>query len=980
MALTDKNIVITPNIGSATADPKIVFSGGDAAGLAPQNITLQVYPTNNGTLSFEGSAGQLFSITNELTGTIFSVNDVSGIPSIEVLDSGLIKLGQLGGNVLIGTGVNDGINKLQVNGTISTTGFNVGTNTVINSAGNIRFDGTATTTNQDRGIFWTAYDKEIVGDVSDAAYIKHTVNVGGLAGSVLEISAQNDANDGVNIVTNSATGLRHNGNTIWTSANDGAGSGLDADLLDGLTSASINTASTVVTRDASGNFAAGTITATLTGTATQVSNTLTRGSYLTGSNFNGSAATTWAVDADSANTASKVVVRDASGNFSAGNITATKITTGEIQSTGIISVLNGGTAQGMKLGNLVISNSYSDGAPTNGIYSKGQINSGVATGTAPLTIASTTLVSNLNADLLDGLHSTSFSRRYTSTVNVTSTAFVALCNITGNNLSSSTRITVNGTSGGVVITVIADIVVNHSQDILISSLSGQYAELTIRVTTDANENHTIWLKGGSASNTSCECEVFPLNNETVTFSPTTTYSTITLDHVCKLGATSASATGGVAHEYYSQGNKVWHAGNDGAGSGLDADLLDGLTSSSTNVVSTVVTRDASGNFGANSITLASTGTSLSTSGRVGIGIAAPDQPLAFADGVGIKMQFNGVNTNGYQLGLATAVNSGDAMMKFIAGETSGGEFGFYNTTNLRLLINSSGNVGIGVTSPRSRLEVTTGTANTNADIPGSVATFVGATPSGQSSQVSIESNDAIAANTGGVLAFGGRYSGTALATWAAIKGLKEDATAGNYGGYLSFYTRTNGTGYTERMRINPTGNVGIGVTPSNWVTDVKAIEMAGGSLVSLTYSDRFNLVSGAYINASGWTLQTSLPATKYTQYDDGSHVFSTAIPTPVAGNPAFFSEALKIDYTGNVGIGGIITPSEKLEVLGNIKALGNITATGKIRAEEPFWENTQTITANYTVASTINTMTIGPITVADGVSVTVADGASWTVV
>jgi hypothetical protein len=51
-------------------------------------------------------------------------------------------------------------------------------------------------------------------------------------------------------------------------------------------------------------------------------NTLTRGTYLTGANFNGSAATTWAVDATTTNTASKVVARDASGNFSAGTITA----------------------------------------------------------------------------------------------------------------------------------------------------------------------------------------------------------------------------------------------------------------------------------------------------------------------------------------------------------------------------------------------------------------------------------------------------------------------------------------------------------------------------------------------------------------------------------------------------------------------------------------------------------------------------------
>lgn len=62
--------------------------------------------------------------------------------------------------------------------------------------------------------------------------------------------------------------------------------------------------------------------ATTAGIATQVSSTLTRGTYLTGNNYNGSAATTWAVDATSANTVSKVVVRDSSGNFSAGTITA----------------------------------------------------------------------------------------------------------------------------------------------------------------------------------------------------------------------------------------------------------------------------------------------------------------------------------------------------------------------------------------------------------------------------------------------------------------------------------------------------------------------------------------------------------------------------------------------------------------------------------------------------------------------------------
>jgi hypothetical protein len=120
MANTDKDIVIRPNKGSSTMDPQVVFSGANAS-LGPQNITLRVYPENNGTLSFEGSAGQVFSITNSLSGTIFSVNDVSGIPSIEVLDNGFIKLAQYFGNVVLGSGIDNGTDKLQVNGSISGT-------------------------------------------------------------------------------------------------------------------------------------------------------------------------------------------------------------------------------------------------------------------------------------------------------------------------------------------------------------------------------------------------------------------------------------------------------------------------------------------------------------------------------------------------------------------------------------------------------------------------------------------------------------------------------------------------------------------------------------------------------------------------------------------------------------------------------------------------------------------------------------------
>jgi len=50
---------------------------------------------------------------------------------------------------------------------------------------------------------------------------------------------------------------------------------------------------------------------------------LTPGNFITGTEYDGSTARTFAVDATSANTASKIVARDGSGDFSAGEITAT---------------------------------------------------------------------------------------------------------------------------------------------------------------------------------------------------------------------------------------------------------------------------------------------------------------------------------------------------------------------------------------------------------------------------------------------------------------------------------------------------------------------------------------------------------------------------------------------------------------------------------------------------------------------------------
>jgi len=81
-------------------------------GLQSQNIafvdsdksnTITANMLSSDTLSFEGQVGQLFSIADSMGGTIFSVNDISGIPSIEVDDDGEIRLAETFGHVLIGT-------------------------------------------------------------------------------------------------------------------------------------------------------------------------------------------------------------------------------------------------------------------------------------------------------------------------------------------------------------------------------------------------------------------------------------------------------------------------------------------------------------------------------------------------------------------------------------------------------------------------------------------------------------------------------------------------------------------------------------------------------------------------------------------------------------------------------------------------------------------------------------------------------------
>ncbi len=105
------DILITP--GSAS----IAFSGS-----AANTIRLQV--ESSGSIAFYGTSGSLFSIADSLSGSLMSVNDVSGIPILEVFSDDRVVMGTFNSNALVVTGSKVGIgtavpsNQLQVAGNV----------------------------------------------------------------------------------------------------------------------------------------------------------------------------------------------------------------------------------------------------------------------------------------------------------------------------------------------------------------------------------------------------------------------------------------------------------------------------------------------------------------------------------------------------------------------------------------------------------------------------------------------------------------------------------------------------------------------------------------------------------------------------------------------------------------------------------------------------------------------------------------------
>jgi hypothetical protein len=249
---------------------------------------------------------------------------------------------------------------------------------------------------------------------------------------------------------------------------------------------------------------------------------------------------------------------------------------------------------------------------------------------------------------------------------------------------------------------------------------------------------------------------------------------------------------------------------------------------------------------------------------------------------------------------------------------------------------SSTNIGIGTTSPSQKLTVagsisTTGSVlfndnqginfgNSNARIYGSSADGIKFNGSGsekmrltQAGNLGIGSTNPVQKLTvaGNIDIAGGNGSFLTFNNGDAKIVINNNGT----GRDLSFETY-NGSSTTEKMRISNAGMVGIGTTSPSVGVPLTAFYNTtsqfhfGGLQSGISNNVYYNSTLGVYTNRN-----TSAGGSLLQMATDGSFSFRRA----TSGSSPTLTYSMVIDGSGDVGIGAS-SPSEKLEVIGNIYA------------------------------------------------------------
>ena len=230
-------------------------------------------------------------------------------------------------------------------------------------------------------------------------------------------------------------------------------------------------------------------------------------------------------------------------------------------------------------------------------------------------------------------------------------------------------------------------------------------------------------------------------------------------------------------------------------------------------------------------------------------------------------------------------------------------------------------VGIGTDDPSRGVLQVNGDFETIASGNGQLAVISG-----------VSGSDPTASDVGGQMVFGGPISATdSNRTFALVGGYKENGTSGNRAGYLSFGTREN-TGardIVERMRIDSTGNVGIGETSPD-----TALDVVGGNADSVVdtltlKNDSTGNSAGVGINFVVDGVNDVVTAAVYGQrtgsaYHQGSLKFLTR--DSLGGG---LLERMRIASDGNVGM-GYASPSDFTSVGADNLVVGPLSGNNGI--------------------------------------------------